>query len=179
MHAVKREKLETQVHSSHDTRGLNTSDESTMNTRDSIFKAVQHGSPEYTETVALRDEVLRRPLGLEFSPELLGAEATDFHLAGYSQDGDLLGCLILTPVDSSTIQMRQVAVNPSLQRSGIGTALVDYSESFARQHGYSLMIMHAREQAVPFYERLGYHTYGDRFEEVTIPHWNMKKHLGQ
>ena len=150
-----------------------------MNSRDIIFRAVPHGSPEYTETIALRDEVLRRPLGLEFSPELLGAEAADFHLACYSQDGDLLGCLILTPEDNATVRMRQVAINPALQRSGIGTALVHYSETFALQHGYTLMTMHAREQAVPFYERLGYVVYGDRFEEVTIPHWKMKKHLGQ
>ena len=39
------------------------------------------------------------------------------------------------------------------------------------------MTMHARETAVPFYERLGYATVGARFEEVTIPHFKMEKRL--
>ena len=39
------------------------------------------------------------------------------------------------------------------------------------------MILHARETAVVFYEKLGYSSLGDQFEEVTIPHWAMEKRL--
>jgi GNAT superfamily N-acetyltransferase len=73
--------------------------------------------------------------------------------------------------------MRQLAVVPELQKRGIGTALVEYSEDLARKAGYRRMILHARETAVAFYEKLGYSRLGDRFEEVTIPHWAMEKHL--
>lgn len=153
-----------------------------VNAKDFIFKPVAHGSLEYTETVALRDEVLRRPLGLNFSPELLGAESADFHLACYDQQGNLIGCMILTPEqsdpkDHTAVRMRQVAVHPDHQRGGVGTVFVHYSEEFARKHGFTRMTMHARETAVPFYERLGYQRYGERFQEVTIPHWKMYKDL--
>ena len=73
--------------------------------------------------------------------------------------------------------MRQLAVVPDLQRQGIGKALVEYSEALARQNGYRRMILHARETAVAFYEKLGYSRFGDQFEEVTIPHWAMEKQL--
>ena len=141
-------------------------------------REILHGSSQYEESVALRDEVLRRPLGLTFSPEMLGSEASDFHLACYDQEGDLLACLILTPEGSEEIRMRQVAVRPDLQGKGIGRRIVEFSEKFAIGEGFTLMTMHARETAVPFYERLGYERYGERFEEVTIPHWHMRKSLG-
>jgi GNAT superfamily N-acetyltransferase len=75
--------------------------------------------------------------------------------------------------------MRQVAVLPQLQGQGIGTMLVQYSENLARQAGFQRMILHARETAVPFYEKLGYARVGNLFEEVTIRHWKMEKHLAQ
>ena len=39
------------------------------------------------------------------------------------------------------------------------------------------MVLHARETAVGFYEKLGYKTSGDKFIEVTIPHFPMQKEL--
>ena len=72
--------------------------------------------------------------------------------------------------------MRQVAVAPELQRQGIGKALVEYSKALAQRLDIA-MILHARETAVAFYEHLGYAKLGDRFEEVTIPHWAMEKRL--
>ena len=66
---------------------------------------------------------------------------------------------------------------PELQGQGIGRALVEYAEAAARQGGCCRMVLHARETAVPFYEKLGYSRVGQRFEEVTIPHWAMERRL--
>ena len=73
--------------------------------------------------------------------------------------------------------MKQVAVLPDLQGQGVGKALVQYSEALARRLGFTRMVLHARETAVPFYEKLGYSRFGERFQEVTIPHWAMDKGL--
>ncbi len=144
---------------------------------------VRHGTDEYRQTVALRDEILRRPLGLTFSPEELAEEKDSFHLA-CRQDGGPLGppgglaaCLVLKPLSEQQIQMRQLAVDADFQGRGIGTQLVRYSEVFARQRGYRQIVMHARETAVGFYEKLGYRKEGGRFTEVTIPHYRMSKIL--
>ena len=73
--------------------------------------------------------------------------------------------------------MRQVAVHESCQRKGVGKLLVADSEAFARQKGYAKMTMHARDTAVPFYEKLGYKKKGRAFQEVTIKHYKMEKKM--
>ena len=135
------------------------------------------GTPEYDEAVGLRYEVLRKPLGLDYSPEQLASEYDQVHLAAYSNSGELLAYLNLTPAGTQTVKMRQVAVAAALQGKGIGTLLVAESERLAQRLQFEGMTLHARETAVPFYERLGYVREGERFEEVGIPHFKMKKAL--
>jgi predicted GNAT family N-acyltransferase len=141
-----------------------------------IFQ-IEFGTPEYDEAVQLRYQVLRAPLGLEYLPEQLAAEYDQIHLAAYDMQGTLLAYLNLTPADTSTVKMRQVAVSPAYQGRGIGTLLVAESEQVALKLQFTLMSLHAREPAVPFYERLGYKRVGERFEEVTVPHFKMEKKL--
>ncbi|MBX2889818.1 MAG: GNAT family N-acetyltransferase [Saprospiraceae bacterium] len=138
---------------------------------------IEFATPEYDEAVRLRYEVLRRPLGLEFTPEQLAAEYSDIHLAAYDTSGQLVGYLCLTPLDKSKVKMRQVAVHPDWQGKGVGRKLVEASETLARHSGFKTMLLHARDVAVPFYLRLDYHTVGEQFEEVTIPHFKMEKTL--
>lgn len=135
------------------------------------------GTPEYDEAVGLRYEVLRKPLGLDYSPEQLASEYDQVHLAAYGNSGALLAYLNLTPAGTETVKMRQVAVATALQGKGIGTLLVAESERLAQGLQFEVMSLHARETAVPFYERLGYVREGERFEEVGIPHFKMKKAL--
>lgn len=141
-----------------------------------IFR-IEFGTPEYDEAVHLRYEVLRRPLGLEFTPEQLAAEYNDVHLAVYDPTGRLIAYLCLTPLGAGAIKMRQVAVASDWQGKGVGQKLVAASEELAKHLKFKKMTLHARETAVPFYLKMGYHTAGDRFEEVTIPHYKMEKKL--
>jgi predicted GNAT family N-acyltransferase len=137
---------------------------------------IEHGSSEYGDVVQLRRRVLRLPLGLDFTEAQLAAELADHHLAAY--DGDaLVGCLLLTDRGDSVVQMRQVAVEPSRQGQGIGAQLVKASEEKARALKYARMILHARDTAVPFYEKLGYTCVGEPFIEVNIPHREMERSL--
>ena len=137
---------------------------------------VEHGSGEYDESVALRDEVLRKPLGLAFSQEELAGEKDSFHLA--SRDGDqLVACLVLKPLDEKRLMMRQLAVREDFLKKGFGRELVSYAESFARERGYGEIALHARETALGFYEKLGYDAEGDSFTEVGLPHLAMRKKL--
>lgn len=141
-----------------------------------IIREVDHGSPGYWATADLRDAVLRKPLGLRFFSEELEAEKDSRHVACYHGER-LVGCLVLQLLGDREVRMKQVAVVPDLQRNGIGTAMVKYSEALARRVGFTRMVLHARETAVPFYERQGYSRLEERFEEVTVPHWMMAKRL--
>lgn len=141
-----------------------------------IFQ-IEFATPEYDEAVRLRYEVLRRPLGLDFTPEQLAAEYDDVHLAGFDGMGRLIGYLCLTPLNNGEVKMRQVAVAPEWQGKGVGKKLVAASEELSKHLNFKKMTMHARETAVPFYLRLGYQKVGEQFEEVTIPHFKMEKKL--
>lgn len=140
------------------------------------IREVPHGSPEYWQTADLRNSVLRKPIGLHFSPEDVEAEKRYHHFACYAGE-KLVGCFMLDPLEHGDIRMRQLAVSPESQRRGIGTALVSYAEQWARQAGFRRIVLHARETAVSFYETLGYSRVGEQFEEVTITHWVMEKDL--
>ena len=144
------------------------------------YRPFVHQAPDYREAIRLRDRILRAPLGLSFSDEELEAEAADFHLGAFeATDRRLIGCLVLSPLtDEGTLKMRQVAVTESYRGQGIGKALVRYAESFAREEGFTVMVLHAREPVVPFYEALGYQVEGSPFLEVTIPHRRLAKALG-
>jgi predicted GNAT family N-acyltransferase len=120
--------------------------------------------------------VLRAPLGLDFTPEQLAAEADDIHLAGFEGETPL-ACMILSPVSAQEFKMRQVAVAPERQGEGLGSRLVEYCETVARAAGCAQITLHARETAVPFYLRAGYEIVGEPFEEVTVPHRKMSKWL--
>jgi predicted GNAT family N-acyltransferase len=135
-----------------------------------------HASAEYAAQVELRREVLRRPLGLDFTPEQLAAEAAQFHLGAW--DGDrLVGCLALRLDEPGIFRMRQVAVVPDAQGTGVGRALVAESEAEARRRGGTSMTLNARDTAVAFYARLGYAAEGPPFLEVGISHLRMTKDL--
>jgi ribosomal protein S18 acetylase RimI-like enzyme len=138
------------------------------------IQLIQHGSQEYDRAVALRSEVLRRPLGLNFSKEELAAETDQLHVAAYVEGG-LVACMILVMMDGKTLKMRQVAVDPEQQGKGIGTRLVSYAEELAIKKGYCRIELHARKTAVRFYEELAYEKTGEEFTEVTLPHFKMVK----
>ena len=140
-----------------------------------FFKVIAYGTLDYEESVALRQEVLRTPLGLVFSPEELEKEAHQIHLVGFS-DNKLIATASLVP-EQSACKMRQVAVHPCMQGQGIGSKLVDFCESYAIEKGYQSIHCHAREYAVPFYTKKGYVPEGEYFMEVNIPHLHMRKVL--
>lgn len=137
---------------------------------------IQYDSPDYAATFALREEVLRKPLGLSLNDETLAQERYYFHLVCHLDD-ELVACLVLLPKKNGDIRMRQVAVKPHLQGQGIGRALVEFAEQFARERGFTLMKLHARDTAILFYEKLGYECVGEPFVEVTILHCEMQKEL--
>ena len=140
------------------------------------LRMIDHGTKEYLQMVHLRHEILRKPLGLTFDEAELEKEKDDI-LIGAFEDDRLLGCCLLSPMDASTIRLRQMAVPNSMQGKGIGRALMIFAENIARDQGYKRLCMHARRTAIGFYEKLGYAVCGDEFVEVTIPHFTMEKSL--
>lgn len=140
-------------------------------------RLIEFATPDFDIALKLRDLVLRKPLNMEFYPEDISEEYDSYHLACFDDRDYLVGILVLKPINESVLKMRQVAISPKYQGQGIGTYLVKSAESVAVCEGYSQFELHARESAVKFYKRMDYAMVGNKFEEVGLPHFKMKKKL--
>ena len=134
---------------------------------------IEWGSVKYIQSLALRHEVLRKPLGMIFDPAIFPVEKGDIHLVANHGDW-LVGCMILTEAGND-LKMRQVAVANKYRRNKVGARMVALAEAKAIEMGKQKMVLHARDSALDFYLSLGYYIVGDQFEEVGIPHHRMEK----
>ena len=140
------------------------------------IREIKYNTEDYNQELKLRDNVLRKPLGLSLYDENLKAEKDDFHIGAYA-NGHLVGVLILTKQSVKEIKMRQVAVSEQWRSLKVGTALVRYAEHYAKNEGYEIVLLHARKTAREFYMKLGYESVGEEFLEINIPHYPMRKSL--
>ena len=139
---------------------------------------VDFGSSRYDELVELRYKVLLEPLGLKFLDMYREKEMNYLHIGCVeSLDDNLVGGLMLVPVNDEEIRLMEVAVDSKYQREGVGREMVKYAEKRAREAGYSRIVMHAMLSVVHFYEKLGYRQEGDIFEENGITFARMVKDL--
>ena len=140
------------------------------------FKIVPHGSSDYKKIVRLREELLRKPLGLSFSPEELARENNFIHVGAFIGD-ELCASAMLVP-HGVLIKMQRVVVAQHFQGKGIGSKLTKFCEKYVHGLGYREMFVHARETAMKFYLQNKYLPEGKMFIEQTIPHQKMRKKLG-
>jgi len=126
---------------------------------------------------ALRYEVLRRPWGQASGTERDAEEETSIH-AFIKENNKVLAVGRLQFVDENTAQVRFMAVAPDQQGKGLGKMVLFYLEERALESGRNRVILHARENALKFYESCGY-----RIIEKShllwgeVQHWLMEKEL--
>lgn len=140
------------------------------------IQIIPHNSAAYEEMISLRLNVLLKPIGVPASFINRDKEAEDI-LIGVFEKKELIGCCVLTKIDEQIIQLRQMAVAIAAQGTGIGAAIVDFAEKTTKEKGFKILMMHARDVVIPFYEKCGYHIADEGFKEVGIPHHKMEKHL--
>ncbi|MCK5817275.1 MAG: GNAT family N-acetyltransferase [Candidatus Marinimicrobia bacterium] len=142
------------------------------------FKSFRHDSPLYDESIVLRNRILIEAVGRHEDCRDFDFPEKDIYISAF--DGNaLIGTAIITPLDDNTVQMRQMAVDEIYQGQGVGKAIADEFERVALKNGYSKVILHARESAVHFYKAVGYELRDDKFYEIEIPHYEMRKDLTQ
>jgi ribosomal protein S18 acetylase RimI-like enzyme len=144
--------------------------------RSAEFRLLAYASADYRKAVALRQEVLRAPLGLRFTRAELLKEKGHAHVGGFL-DGELKAAAALVP-EGKALKMQRVAVDAGLQSRGIGSAMMAFCEAYAREKGFRELFCHARDTAVGFYLKNGYAKEGEPFEEDGVPHQLMRRDCG-
>lgn len=142
------------------------------------FTQIPFGSALYERAWLLRQKVLREPLGLQLQNAEREAELQQLHYGLLDEANHLLACVSVMRISENTAKLRQMAVDPRQQKSGLGRTLLEHVESELKVQGYSEIEMHARVSAQDFYQKQGYQTVSAIFTEVTIPHVKMRKLVG-
>lgn len=137
------------------------------------FKIVEYGSEEYKKALALREEILRKPLGLIFTKEELELEKEYVHIAGFL--GQEMCTTAVLVQDGNALKMQKVASKAQFQGKGVGSALMRFCEEYAKKHAFKSIYCHARGTAVQFYLKNQYVLEGEQFDEDGIPHRKMRK----
>ena len=109
----------------------------------------------------LRRAVLRKNMPNEPHEFLGDFDENTFHL-GYFEKNELIGIVTLMK-NGNIAQLRGMAVADNHQGKGIGKKLVLEAEKILLNEKISKIWMNARENAVPFYEKLGYKIEGEVF----------------
>ena len=130
---------------------------------------------EYRAALNLRYDVFCREQGVPESEERDGRDHESLHLIAID-DGKVIGtCRILMIGDTS--QFSRLAVDMSLRRRGIATALLQAADQETLAAGGKRLVLHAQTYARSLYEQAGYRSRGREFTEAGIEHIAMEKRL--
>lgn len=140
------------------------------------IKPIAYGSPEYLETLELRNRVMRIPLGLDIHREDFSCER-ESAVIGAFDGGRLLGVGVMS--HREVFKVEYLCVDFALQGAGVGGELLDRMEAMAAEQGGKVMYLDARVTAQPFYAHRGYKTTSEVFimECAPVPHVAMEKPL--
>lgn len=126
----------------------------------------------------LRWRILRKPWGQPRGSEKDELDNTSYHVMVAEKEHNPIGVARLQFNNDNEAQIRYMAVDERHQRRGVGSLILQTLEKFAREKHTSYIILHAREPAVPFYQKHGYHIAGKSYLLFdSIQHFLMKKIL--
>lgn len=126
---------------------------------------------------ALRFNVLREPWNQPLGSEVLADEDQAIHAMAI-EDNEVVGVARMHESAEKQGQVRCVATATEAQGKGIGKAMMAYLEEKAKQKGWTEIVLEARENAVPFYEAIGYTIVAESYLLFgEIQHYRMQKSL--
>ncbi len=91
----------------------------------------------------------------------------------------LLGVLLLKDGEGTVMWLEVLATDPRLHGKGVGRALIQYADDYARSLGKTEMRLYTHvkyERTAGIYHRMGYETY-DRVQEYGFDRYYLKKAL--
>ncbi|MEY3918121.1 MAG: hypothetical protein RLZZ132_456 [Bacteroidota bacterium] len=132
---------------------------------------------EWKAYYALRFNILREPWNQPLGSEVLADEDQAIHAIAV-KDNEVLGVARMHESAEKQGQVRCVATATAAQGKGIGRAIMAYLEDQAKAKGWTEIVLEARENAVPFYQRIGYTIFAESYLLFgEIQHYRMKKAL--
>ena len=133
------------------------------------------GPDEVAAALRLRERVFSGEQGVRTEADRDGRDGEATHIVAL-EDGEVVGTCRLV-FDGPVARLGRMAVEADLRGQGLGAALLEEAERYAREAGSERIDLHAQTPAIPLYARSGYVQRGKRFIEEGIPHVSMDKSL--
>lgn len=136
-----------------------------------------HSAEDFKNYFYLRWKLLRshwnEPPGSEQDED----EDSSYHVMVKDEER-IVGIARLQGIEPGLAQIRYMAVDDDYQGKGIGRMIMQHLEDYARKTNIDEIFLHARENAVPFYEKLGYRLMEKSYVLFDcIQHYKMNKRL--
>lgn len=140
------------------------------------LQTIVYGTTAYKETLALRNRVMRQPLGLNIADEDFFKESQALILGAY-EASQLLGVGVMSQQEDNWQAVDYLCVDPEIQSRGVGRQLLQKLEEIAQEVGARGVWLEARVSAQAFYEKLGYRAFGNIYQmaHAPVPHIKMDK----
>lgn len=124
---------------------------------------------------------VRRTVFVEEQHVPIEAEIDQFedeavHFVLYNEDKESVGAGRYRVIDGIA-KAERVCVLPTGRGKGSGVLIMNALEAHAKERGLAQMKLSAQVHAIPFYEKLGYHTCSEEYLDQNIPHRLMIKTL--
>lgn len=131
---------------------------------------------DFSHYYQLRWQILRKPWQQSLGSEQDEQERYAIHRMIVDEQSNVLAVGRLEKVTEQQGQIRYMAVDDNMQGQGLGQQIIKALEQQASILGMTDIVLNAREQAVGFYQKLGYEKQGyshTLFDEVK--HYRMTK----
>lgn len=122
----------------------------------------------------IRTEVFVKEQGIAPEDEWDADDATALHAVLFNLDGQALGNARLLQPSASVAKVGRMAVLQEVRGQGYGARLLHALIRCARERGHKEVRLSAQRSAEGFYAAYGFSIVGEPFDEVGIPHVEMR-----
>lgn len=134
-----------------------------------------HWRADHEAILAIRRAVFIEEQKVDENLEIDGKDPDCSHVLLYSGHNKAVGTARLT----GDGQIGRMAVLVPFRRLGGGSLMLRSLMSHAADSGFDAVWLNAQESAIPFYEKHGFISEGEPFEEAGITHVRMTRSLSE
>lgn len=132
-------------------------------------------SPIYRDALELRLQVFVNEQHVSPAIEVDEKESSCLHVVGYDEKRTPVATARLYPLSAEDYKIQRVAVMKTERGKHYGQQLMKEVERIAHEAGAKRLVLGAQNQALPFYEKMGFKVFSEEYEEAGILHHDVEK----
>jgi predicted GNAT family N-acyltransferase len=115
-----------------------------------------------TSIHAIRSQVFQFEQGVDSALDFDGLDPAATHFLAFWEQ-TAVGTARIRDLEHQLVKLERLAVLPTFRSRGIGKHMVAAIEHFLVNRNSPVIVLHAQQQTIPFYEKLGFKIVGDCF----------------